>query len=146
MLTNNQFDEFKQELNAIINVYRKEYSWQKPVEWKTYEKQWANRLRTALKELKTVISQAAAVIRVNPAPFGRPPTTSAKEKALLLLAKDLAQFSNRKMANLLPLFAALRRRSRQLQNHRTRLLQPHGEDDNTQHVHNSGREEGNKAS
>ena len=105
MLTNRQFDEFKQELPAIIDVYKKEFSEQKPTDWKTYEKQWANRLKTALKEIKTTIEQAAAMIRVNPKPFGRPPTTSAKRKALVLLAKDLVQFSGRKMADLLPLFA-----------------------------------------
>lgn len=107
MLRNSEFDQFKRELTAIIAVYKKEFSWQKPTDWKTYEKQWATRLRTALKELKPVIDQAASVIRVNPKPLGRPPNTNAKQKVLILLAKDLAQFSNRKMANLLPLFAAL---------------------------------------
>ena len=107
MLTDKQFDDFKRELTAIIAIYKKEFSQQKPTDWKTYEKQWATRLRTALKEIKPVIDQAASVIRVNPKHFGRPPTTSAEQKALLLLAKDLAQFSNRKMSNLLPLFAAL---------------------------------------
>jgi uncharacterized protein (DUF4415 family) len=90
MMTNKQFDQFKRELTAIIAVYKKEFSWQKPTDWKTYEKQWATRLRTALKELKPVIDQAAAVIRVNPKPLGRPPTTSTKQKVLILLAKDLA--------------------------------------------------------
>ena len=94
MLKNNQFDQFKQELTAIIAIYKKEFSKQKPVDWKTYERQWANRLRTALKEIKPVIDQAAAVIHVNPKHFGRPPTTSAEQKALLLLAKDLAQSSS----------------------------------------------------
>ena len=49
MITNRQFEEFKQELTAIIDIYKKEYSEQKPTDWKTYEKQWAQRLRTALK-------------------------------------------------------------------------------------------------
>ena len=104
MLTNRQFDEFKQELDTIINIYKKEHSTQKPTDWKTYEKQWANRLRTALKETKTTIDQAAKTMHINK-PFGRPPNTSPKQKALILLAKDLAQFSNRKMANLLQLFS-----------------------------------------
>jgi hypothetical protein len=54
MLTNKQFDEFKQELPAIIGIYKKEYSEQKPTNYQTYEKQWANRLRTALKEIKII--------------------------------------------------------------------------------------------
>jgi transposase len=105
MLTNEQFDEFKQELNSIIDLYKKEFSDHKPTDWKTYEKQWANRLRTALKEIKHVIDEAEQTIKVKPKKFGRPPKASAKQKALILSAKDLAQFSGRKMANLLPLFS-----------------------------------------
>lgn len=105
MITNKQFEEFKKELPAIIDIYKKEFSEQKPTDWKTYEKQWANRLRTALKEIKTVIDQAEKRVTIKPKHFGRPPKAKAKQKVLILLAKDLAQFSGRKMANLLPLFS-----------------------------------------
>jgi transposase len=105
-LTNKQFDEFKQELQSIIHLYKQEFAEQKPTDWKTYEKQWANRLRTALCEMKNVVDQAAQTIRQTQ-PFGRPPTTSTKQKALILLQKDLTQFSNRKMADLLPMFASV---------------------------------------
>lgn len=105
MLTNRQFDEFKQELDAIVAIYKKEHTNQRSTDWRTYERRWADRLRTAIKEIKTVIDEAAKTVRLNPEPFGRPPNTSPKKKALILLVKDLAQFSNRKMANLLPLFS-----------------------------------------
>ena len=105
MITNKQFEDFKKELPAIIDIYKKEFSEQKPTNWKTYEKQWANRLRTALKEIKTVIDQAEKCVTIKPKHFGRPPKAKAKQKVLILLAKDLAQFSGRKMANLLPLFS-----------------------------------------
>ena len=105
MLTNRQFEDFKQELNAIIDIYKKEFSEQKPTDWKTYEKQWANRLRTALKEVKNVIEESDNCIKIRPKRFGRPPKAKAKQKVLILSAKDLVQFSNRKMANLLPLFS-----------------------------------------
>jgi len=105
MITNKQFEEFKKELPAIIDIYKKEFSSQKPTDWKTYEKQWAQRLRTALKEIKTVIDQAEKRVRIKPKHFGRPPKAQVKQKVLILLAKDLAQFSGRKMANLLPLFS-----------------------------------------
>jgi hypothetical protein len=105
MLTNKQFDEFKQELNTIIDIYKKEFSNHKPTDYKTYEKQWVNRLRTALKEIKTVIDQAEKRVKIKPKHFGRPPKAKAKQKVLILLAKDFAQFSGRKMANLLPLFS-----------------------------------------
>ena len=105
MLTNKQFDEFKQQLPAIINLYKQEFSEQKPANSQTYEKQWAQRLRTALKELKNVIDQAEKTIKIRPKHFGRPPKAQAKQKVLILLAKDLVQFSNRKMTNLLALFS-----------------------------------------
>jgi hypothetical protein len=105
MLTNKQHDEFKQELNTIINIYKQEFSEQKPTDYKTYETQWANRLKTALKKIKNVIEEADNSIRIRPKHFGRPPKAKAKQKVLILSAKDLVQFSNRKMANLLPLFS-----------------------------------------
>jgi transposase len=105
MLTNKQFDEFKQQLPTIINLYKQEYSEQKPTNYQTYEKQWAQRLRTALKEIKTTIDQAEKTVRIKPKHFGRPPKAQAKQKVLILLAKDLVQFSGRKMANLLALFS-----------------------------------------
>ena len=65
----------------------------------------AQRLRIALKEVKNVIDQAEKMIKMRPKLFGRPPKAQAKQKALILLAKDLVQLSGRKMANLLPLFS-----------------------------------------
>ena len=107
MITNNQFDEFKQQLNSIIDLYKREFSEQKTTDWRVYEKQWANRIRTAIDKITVTIDQAADKIHVKPKLFGRPPITSSKQKTLILLQKDLAQFSNRKMAILLPMFAAL---------------------------------------
>jgi transposase len=106
-LNNKQFDDFKQELQTIKDLYKQEFSGQKATDYKQFEKQWANRLRTALQEIKNTIDQAAAAIHVNPKPFGRPAQTSAKQKTLILLQKDLTQFSSRKMADLMPMFAFL---------------------------------------
>jgi transposase len=47
------------------------------------------------------------MIHANSKSFGRPPLTSAKQKALILLQKDLAEFSNRKITNLLSMFTGL---------------------------------------
>jgi hypothetical protein len=53
-ITNKHLEDFQKELNTIIDLYKQQFSEQKPIDWKTYEKQWANRLRVALKELKSV--------------------------------------------------------------------------------------------
>src|SRR5208283_2813276 len=105
MITNRQLEDFKKELDIIIDLYKKEFSTKKPTDWKAYEKQWSQRLRTALKEIKSVINQAEKRITIKPKHFGRPPKAEAKQKVLILLAKDLVQFSGRKMADLLPLFS-----------------------------------------
>jgi hypothetical protein len=106
-LTNKQFNDFKLEINAIINRYKQEFSQQIPTNWQTYEKTWKNRLQTALQQIQKVIDQAATTIEIAGTPFGRPPNTSHKQKTLLIFTKDLVQFSGRKMADMLPIFNAL---------------------------------------
>ena len=106
-LTNKQFNEFKLEINAIINRYKQEFSQQIPTNWQTYEKTWKIRLQTALQQIQKVIDQAAAAIEIAGKPFGRPPNTSHKQKTFIIFTKDLAQFSGRKMADMLPIFNAL---------------------------------------
>lgn len=106
-ITNKQLENFQKELNTIIDLYKQQFSEQKPTDWKTYEKQWANRLRVALRKLKSTIDQAQKMIKEKPKHFGRPLKATTKQKALILCAKDLVQLSGRKMANLLPLFSVL---------------------------------------
>jgi len=103
-LTNKQFDEFKLEINAIINRYKQEFSQQIPTNWQAYEKTWKNRLKTALQQIQNVIDQAATAIQIKGKPLGRPPNTTPQQKTLIIFTKDLAQFSGRKMANMIPMF------------------------------------------
>lgn len=106
-LTNKQFNQFKPEIKTLIDLYKQECSQQIPTDYQTYEKTWKNRLQTALQEIQNTINHAAAPIKTRGKPFGRPPNTSAKQKTLLILTKDLIQFSGRKMADMLPMFKAL---------------------------------------
>lgn len=106
MITNRQFDEFKREFNTITEIYRREFSEEKKRDWRTYEQQWALRIKTATKEIMPVIEEADSVI-VKAPPFGHPVEINAKQKVLILLLKDIFQLSNRKMANLLLFFSAL---------------------------------------
>jgi len=107
-LTNETFEQFKQEYQTIANHYKQEYSTnQKHVNYQQYEKQWATRLTTILQEIENKIHKATQQIQ-QANPFGRPPQTSPEQKALILLQKDLIQFSSRKMANLLPMFTTLK--------------------------------------
>ncbi len=106
MITNRQFDEFKREFDTITSIYKKEFSEEKKRDWRTYEQQWALRIKTASKEIVPVIEEADNII-VKATPYGRPVEINAKQKVLILLLKDIFQFSNRKMANLLLFFSAL---------------------------------------
>ena len=106
-LTNETFEQFKQEYQTIANHYKQKYSTnQKHVNYQQYEKQWATRLQTVLKEIENKTHKAAQQIQ-HKKPFDRPPQTSPEQKTLILLQKDLIQFSSRKMANLMPIFTAL---------------------------------------
>jgi len=107
MLTNKQFDEFKQELPAIIGIYKKEYSEQKPTNYQTYEKQWANRLRTALKEIKTIINQAKQSIKVRPKLFGRLQKHRPNKKSSFCLPKTLPSLAAEKWPICLRCFHSL---------------------------------------
>jgi len=105
-LTPETFEQFKKEYQTLANHYKQEYSHQTPTNYQQYEKQWATRLQTVLKEIENKTHKAAQQIQ-HKKPFGRPPQTSPEQKTLILLQKDLIQFSSRKMANLLPMFTTL---------------------------------------
>ena len=62
MITNRQFEEFKQEFDTIVDVYKKEFSEEKKRDWRIYEQQWALRIKTASKEIMPVIEEADCVI------------------------------------------------------------------------------------
>ncbi len=106
MITNKQFEEFKQEFDAIVEIYKGEFSEKKKRDWRTYEQQWALRIKTASKEIMPVIEEADSII-VKSKHFGHPTNISTKQKVLILLLKDIFQLSNRKMANLLAFFSVL---------------------------------------
>ncbi|MCL1970312.1 MAG: hypothetical protein FWF66_02490 [Candidatus Bathyarchaeota archaeon] len=106
-LTNETFEQFKQEYQTLTNHYKQEYKNQKHVNYQQYEKQWATRLTTILQEIENKIHKATQQIHTTK-PFGRPSQTSPEQKTLILLQKDLIQFSSRKMANLLPMFTTLK--------------------------------------
>ncbi len=107
MITNKQLYRFKSDIDTIVDAYKTEAIEEEKYDWKAYERQWANRLQGALKGIHAAINEADQYITVRPRPFGRPQSTDSAKKTQLLLIKDLSQFSNRKMARLMPLFSDL---------------------------------------
>jgi transposase len=94
-------------LDEIIREYKKEKS-EKKRDWRTYEQQLANRIKTAIRELEPLIDKAiSTIVSVKFETRGRKTKLSLKQKLELLLIKHLVEKSNREMSNLLVIFSLL---------------------------------------
>ena len=100
-----------QETTSMLEDIIKEYKLSRPDEkrdWRTYEQQYAARLKTAMRELEPLIDEAIGLIEVVEGdPRGRPPELTLKQRTLLLFIKHLAGKSNREMSGMLVLFSLL---------------------------------------
>ena len=91
-------------LDEIIEQY-KEDSVEKKRDWRTYEQRLTERLKKAFKELKPLVHEAVAAIRiVKGETRGTKPNLTLEQKVLALLLKHLIGKSNRNMSAMLVLF------------------------------------------
>jgi len=94
-------------LDDIIEEYKKETPKAKR-DWRTYEQRLAERIGTAISELKPLVDEAAAPIRTVPKRRrGRKPELTLKQRTNLLLIKHLVGKSNREMSVMVAIFSAL---------------------------------------
>ena len=94
-------------LDTIITEFKEEKS-EKKRDWRTYEQQLANRIKTAIRELEPLIDESiSTIIAVKFETRGRKSKLSLKQKLELLLIKHLVEKSNREMSNLLVIFSLL---------------------------------------
>jgi transposase len=94
-------------LDEIIEHY-KETTEDKKRDWRTYEQKFAERVKTAMKELSPLIEEAIASFKVYKGETrGSKPSITLKQKVILLLLKHLFGRSNRAMANMLVVFSLL---------------------------------------
>ncbi len=109
-VTQKQLFDFMTEYEGILDLYKRKFTEGNKRDWRTYEQRLALRAKKASIELLPIIERAYAMIGV-PEPEkelgGRPPKATVPQKVLMLLIKDIFQISNRKMASMLDLFAAL---------------------------------------
>ena len=75
-------------------------------DWRTYEQQFALRIKTAVNELDPLIRQAVSAIHIVHGP-GRSHTLTLEQRVKLLLIKQLAGESNRMFANMLVMYSML---------------------------------------
>ena len=99
-------DDIYYKLEEINNILGKQYALEHPVkerDWKNYEKEFSERIRTAMRELGPLINEAVAAIHTAPGP-GHPHSLSLEQRVKVLLIKHLVGKSNRMFANMLVIF------------------------------------------
>lgn len=104
-ITNNQFDRFKKDFESLVELYKEKYSIEKETDWSLYEREYSERLKIAVKEMRPIVEEASYLLLSNVKCIGRPPETQYVDKVIMLLLKDIFKVSNRKMANFLSVFS-----------------------------------------
>ena len=100
-------DDIYYKLEEINNILGKQYVMEHPVkgrDWKNYEKEFSERIRTAMKELDPLVNEAVSAIHTAPKP-GHPYSLSLEQRVKVLLIKQLVGKSNRMFANMLVVFS-----------------------------------------
>ena len=96
-LTTKNVREAVEILNDIIDEYNRETPKTKR-NWRTYEQQLAQRIKTAVKDLEPLIIEAISTIDITKGDTrGRKQKLTLKQKVELLLIKHLIEKSNREM-------------------------------------------------
>ena len=101
MITQDQYETFRDNINTLIQEYREKFSVPVISDSKEYEETYRKRLLGMSSELRSMIDHGSDIV-VNE--FGRPSLLNAKEKAFIILVKEIMKLSNRRMAYELPLF------------------------------------------
>jgi hypothetical protein len=106
-LTTKNVREAVEILDDIIDEYNRETP-EKKRDWRTYEQQLAQRIKTAVKDLEPLIIEAISTIKFTKGDTrGRKQKLTLKQKVELLLIKHLIEKSNREMSNMLVIFSLL---------------------------------------
>ena len=101
MITQDQYETFKDNINTLIQEYRDKFSLPVITDSKKYEETYRKRLLGMSRELRSMIYHVSGIVVDE---FGRPSLLDAREKAFIILVKEIMKLSNRRMAYELPLF------------------------------------------
>jgi transposase len=94
-------------LDDIVKEYKEEHP-EKKRDWRTYEQRIAERLKTAFRELKPLVHEAASSIRfISGETRGAKPILTVEQRTLAVLIKHLVGKSNRNMAAMFVVFSLL---------------------------------------
>lgn len=109
MITNNQFEKFRKDFDNLVNYYKGKYHVEKQRDWSEYEKEYSNRLKVAVTEIRPIAEEASYLLLRNLKIIGRPTKVPYVDKVIMLLLKDIFKVGNRKMANFLSVFSPFTR-------------------------------------
>jgi transposase len=101
--------DIREKLKDIDEFLLEEYKKNHPEEkrdWRTYEEQFALRIKEAMQQLKPLVNEAVDTITICKGP-GAPHALTLKQRVLLLLLQRLFGESNRMMASMLAIFSVL---------------------------------------
>ena len=94
-------------LDDIVKEYKEEHP-EKERNWRTYEQRVAERLKTAFRELKPLVHEAASSIHfVSGETRGAKPILNVEQRTLAVLIKHIVGKENRSMAAMFVIFSLL---------------------------------------
>ena len=105
MITQSEYEKFRDQINTLIDKYREKFSLPVITDSRKYEEIYRKRILGMSRELRSMIDHVSA-IEINE--FGRPSLLDAREKAFIILTKEIMKLINRRMAYELPLFGITR--------------------------------------
>ena len=105
MITQSEYEKFRDQINTLIEKYREKFSLPVITDSRKYEEIYRKRILGMSRELRSMIDHVSA-IEINE--FGRPSLLDAREKAFIILTKEIMKLINRRMAYELPLFGITR--------------------------------------
>lgn len=105
-ITTKEVREITSMLDDIVERYKEEHP-EKKRDWRTYEQRVAERLRTAFKELKPLVHEAASLPITSGETRGAKHVLTVEQRVLALLIKHIIGKSNRSMAAMFAVFSLL---------------------------------------
>ena len=102
-------DDIHYKLEEINDILGKQYAPEHTVKernWKNYEKEFPERIKTAMRELDPLINEAVSAIHVLLGP-GHPHSLSLEQRVKVLLIKQLVGKSNRTFSSMLVIFSMI---------------------------------------
>lgn len=105
MLTPKKVQDRLRDLETLIKEQYKPLHPPKKRDWRTYEEQWAQRIRLIMRNLEPLVEKACDISIVEGP--GAPHILTLKQRVILLLLKTLYDQSNRRMSGMLVIFSLL---------------------------------------